>query len=68
MPGKRLYNPRSVAGALECNQIGSYWTNSRPYDEIYYCWDFSGILFLPELSQSTSLCDSSGRNCIPDSS
>lgn len=36
MSGKRLYNPRSVIGALECNQIGSYWTNSGPYDEIYY--------------------------------
>lgn len=36
MSGKRLYNPRSVAGALEYNQIGSYWTNSGPYDEIYY--------------------------------
>ena len=34
--GRRLYNPRSVVGALEYNQIGSYWTNSGPYDEIYY--------------------------------
>ncbi len=36
MSGRRLYNPRSVVGALEYNQIGSYWTNSGPYDEIYY--------------------------------
>lgn len=36
MSGIRLYNPRSVVGALEYNQIGSYWTNSGPYDEIYY--------------------------------
>lgn len=36
MSGKRLYNPRSVIGALSFNQIGSYWTDSGPYDEIYY--------------------------------
>lgn len=36
MSGRRLYNPRSVVGALEYNQIGSYWTTSGPYDEIYY--------------------------------
>ena len=34
--GKRLYNPRSVVGALNDNQLGSYWTSSGPYDEIYY--------------------------------
>ena len=34
--GKRLYNPRSVVGALSFNQLGSYWTSSGPYDEIYY--------------------------------
>lgn len=34
--GKRLYNPRSVVGALSYNQLGSYWTSSGPYDEIYY--------------------------------
>lgn len=34
--GKRLYNPRSVIGALSFNQIRSYWTESGPYDEIYY--------------------------------
>ncbi len=36
MSGKRLYNPRSVVGALAYNQIASYWTSSGPYDEIYY--------------------------------
>lgn len=34
--GKRLYNPRSVVSSLTDNQIGSYWTNSGPYDEIFY--------------------------------
>lgn len=34
--GKRLYNPRSVVGALTDNQLGSYWTSSGPYDEIFY--------------------------------
>ena len=34
--GKRLYNPRSVVGALSYNQLGSYWTSSGPYDEIYF--------------------------------
>lgn len=34
--GKRLYNPRSVVGALTFNQLGSYWTSSGPYDEIFY--------------------------------
>ncbi len=34
--GKRLYNPRSIVGALEDNQLGSFWTSSGPYDEIYY--------------------------------
>lgn len=36
LPDKRLYNPRSIVGALSFNQIGNYWTNSGPYDEIYY--------------------------------
>lgn len=36
MTGKRLYNPRSVVSALSDNQLGSYWTSSGPYDEIYY--------------------------------
>lgn len=34
--GKKLYNPRSVVGALSDNQLGSYWTNSGPYDELFY--------------------------------
>ncbi len=34
--GARLYNPRSVIGALTNNQISSYWTSSGPYDEIFY--------------------------------
>ncbi len=34
--GTRLYNPRSVVGALTDNQSGSYWTSSGPYDEIFY--------------------------------
>ena len=36
LSGKRLYNPRSVVGALTDNQLGSYWTSSGPYDEIFY--------------------------------
>lgn len=34
--GKKLYNPRSVVGALSDNQLGNYWTSSGPYDEIFY--------------------------------
>lgn len=34
--GIKLYNPRSVVSALNENKIGSYWTESGPYDEIYY--------------------------------
>lgn len=34
--GQRLYNPRSVICALTDNQLRSYWTNSGPYDEIFY--------------------------------
>lgn len=34
--GRRLYNPRSVTGALSDNQLSSYWTSSGPYDEIFY--------------------------------
>ena len=36
MSGQPLYNPRSVVGALSDNQLGSYWTSSGPYDEIFY--------------------------------
>lgn len=34
--GTKLYNPRSVVGALTYNQLRSYWTSSGPYDEIFY--------------------------------
>ena len=34
--GEKLYTPRSVVGALSDNQLGSYWTSSGPYDEIFY--------------------------------
>lgn len=34
--GEKIYNPRSVVRALQDNHIGSYWTNSGPYDEIFY--------------------------------
>lgn len=34
--GERLYNPRSIVCALTDNQLKNYWTNSGPYDEIYY--------------------------------
>lgn len=37
--GTRLYNPRSVVGSLSDNQLGSYWTSSGPYDEIFYYID-----------------------------
>jgi len=36
MSGERMYNPRSVVNALEDNQLSNYWTNSGPYDEIFY--------------------------------
>ena len=31
-----MYNPRSVAASLSNNNLGSYWTSSGPYDEIFY--------------------------------
>lgn len=34
--GERLYNPRSVVCALTDDQLSGYWTDSGPYDEIYY--------------------------------
>ncbi len=34
--GERVYNPRSVVASLSNNNLGSYWTNSGPYDEIFY--------------------------------
>lgn len=33
--GERIYNPRSVVVAWMNNNLGNYWTNSGPYDEIY---------------------------------
>lgn len=36
LSGKRIYNPRSVVLSLSNNQIGSYWTSSGPYDEMFY--------------------------------
>lgn len=33
--GRRMYNPRSVLLALSNNNLGNYWTNSGPYDELY---------------------------------
>lgn len=34
--GEHLYNPRSVVASLTNNNLGSYWTSSGPYDEIFY--------------------------------
>jgi len=34
--GESMYNPRSVVAALTNNNLGNYWTNSGPYDEIFY--------------------------------
>lgn len=34
--GKYLYNLRSVVASLTNNNLGSYWTSSGPYDEIFY--------------------------------
>jgi hypothetical protein len=34
--GIRLYNPRSVVGALSDNQLSNYWTSSGPYEEVFY--------------------------------
>ena len=31
-----MFNPRSVVMALSNNNLGNYWRNSGPYDEIYY--------------------------------
>ena len=51
--GKKLYNPRSVVGALTYNQLRSYWTSAGPYDEIFYyiganVWKYY-ILHIPDL-------------------
>ena len=42
--GRRLYNPRSVVGALSDDQLGSYWTSSGPYDEIFSAMVVYGFL------------------------
>lgn len=34
--GNRMYNPRSIVCALIDNQIRNFWTNSGPYDEVFY--------------------------------
>lgn len=34
--GERMYNPRSVVASLTNENLGSYWTSSGPYDEIFY--------------------------------
>lgn len=34
--GEQVYNPRSVIASLINNNLGNYWTNSGPYDEISY--------------------------------
>ena len=34
--GESVYNPRSVVASLTNNNLGNYWTNSGPYDEIFY--------------------------------
>ncbi|WP_165046131.1 AAA family ATPase [Adlercreutzia sp. ZJ138] len=34
--GERRFNPRSVVLALGDDSLRSYWTESGPYDEIYY--------------------------------
>lgn len=42
--GIKLYNPRSVVGALTYNQLRSYWTSSGPYDEIFSAMVVYGFL------------------------
>ncbi len=43
--GIKLYNPRSVVLALTNNCLGSYWTNTGPYDELsrYIVNDVDGL-------------------------
>lgn len=33
--GQRLYNPRSIVGALSDNQLSNYWVSSGRYDSIF---------------------------------
>jgi hypothetical protein len=49
--GERVYNPRSVAAALTNNNLGSYWTSSGPYDEIYYYINHNVAAIRDELAQ-----------------
>ena len=35
--GEHMFNPRSTALALKNDELSSYWTDSGPYSEIYYC-------------------------------
>lgn len=49
--GGRVYNPRSVVLALTNNNLGSYWTSSGPYDEIYYYVDHNVAAVRDDLAQ-----------------
>lgn len=42
--GERVYNPRSVSASLINNHLGSYWTSSGPYDEIFSAMVVYGFL------------------------
>jgi hypothetical protein len=49
--GERVYNPRSVVAALTNNNLGSYWTSSGPYDEIYYYINHNVAAIRDDLAQ-----------------
>ena len=34
--GKHMFNPRSVVSALDTDELGSYWTESGPHEEIFH--------------------------------
>ena len=34
--GESVYNPRSVNRALSENHLGTYWSSTGPYDEIFF--------------------------------
>ncbi len=42
---KHIYNPRSVASAMRCQDLASYWTTTETYDalKIYIDMDFDGL-------------------------
>ncbi|MDR2752073.1 MAG: AAA family ATPase [Clostridiales bacterium] len=40
--GEKIYNPFSIVSALDGNQVGSYWTNTGPRDEIFFCLEKYG--------------------------